>query len=149
MQNIHLGILDALQELILERKNISNYDIIEEIDNDLTILDTETYESGNFNTSHSARRSFLLQFGEFVKYKSFLVDNSHPQGLVINTVTTTGIVIVANAETKKIITYFAPTPSFLIKKFGITDVVILEKAKNNIKTIKDFEKQNKIKLKEI
>lgn len=149
MQNIHFEIIDALQELILEKKNISKYEILEESEEDLTLIDKYAYEHGEFNLNHAARRSFLLQFGDFIKYKSYLVDNAHPLGPVINTVTTTGIVIVANPVSQKIITYFAPTPSFLIKKFGITDVQILEKAKNNIVQIKDFEKSQKIKLKEL
>jgi hypothetical protein len=149
MNNIHMSILDALQELILEKRHITQYDVISETDESAVDLDASSFESIGGNSEYDARRTFLLNFGDFITYKSYIVDNGHENGLVINTVTTSGVVIVANLETKKIITYFAPTPSFLIKKFNIIDVDILEKAKNNVKFIKAFEKKNNKKLKDI
>lgn len=61
---------------------------------------------------------------------SCVVDTAHPNGLEIHTVLDSGVVVIGNATTKRLITWLIARPAQLIR-YGVTDKAILDKAYAN------------------
>lgn len=85
----------------------------------------------NSRTIHEGQRAFrrnkALELGKFEVVESFVVDTGHPDGLELHSVTSTGVVIIANIEKKHIITYLIARPG-QIKRYGINSNDLIEKA---------------------
>ena len=59
-----------------------------------------------------------IGFGNIVR--SFTIDRGHPNGPEIHTLTDTGVIIVQNERTKKIITLLIARPQQIIRLYNLT-----------------------------
>jgi len=86
------------------------------------------------NTIHESyrktRRDAALALGEFKKHSSYIVDTGHTEGLELHTVTTTGVVVIANLVKKVIVTYLIAREGQL-RRYGITDRALLMLARDH------------------
>lgn len=63
-------------------------------------------------------------------HMSFIVDTDHPNGLEVHTVLTSGVVVIGNLESKKLITWLIARVS-QITRYGVSDKKIIERAIQN------------------
>lgn len=63
-------------------------------------------------------------------HMSFIVDTDHPNGLEVHTVLTSGVVVIGNLESKKLITWLICRPGQL-KRYGISNKEIIKRSIQN------------------
>lgn len=70
--------------------------------------------STHYITEHSERQAFINDnIGRGVVVDSFIVDHGHPNGAEIHSVTDTGVIIIQNSSTLKLITELIARPEQL------------------------------------
>lgn len=77
-------------------------------------------------TNDRKRREAIIKnvIGEGKEVETFTVDRGHKNGPELHTITTTGIIIIRNARTKKIITKLIARPAQIKRYFKvITDTI--------------------------
>jgi hypothetical protein len=79
-----------------------------------------TPTSVHYRTERQGRHTFIQEYiGEGNVIDSFVVDRGHPSGAEIHSVTDTGIIIIHNQRTNKIITELIARPEQLRKLYRL------------------------------
>ena len=74
--------------------------------------------SFHYTSARQARNEFIeTAIGDGVVIDSFLVDNGHPKGAEIHSVTDTGIILIYNSVTNKLITKLIARPEQIRKLY--------------------------------
>lgn len=83
-------------------------------------MDTKHY------TNDRRTREEVIQkvIGEGKEFQTFVIDRGHKNGPELHTITTTGIIIIRNARTKKIVTKLIARPNQIKRYFDqITEAI--------------------------
>ena len=91
--------------------------------NDCAILKTErevrTMTSKHYTKDRQIREAIIKQIGLGEEVATFEIDRGHRNGAELHTVTTTGIIIIRNKRTNKLITKLIARPSQISRYFSI------------------------------
>lgn len=103
----------------------------------MKILGTTAIHATTFNiptthlmTDRQARFNFVRQLGGNVLI-SYLVDRYHQHGPEVHTILDSGVVMIGNAKSKRLITALIARPEQL-RRYGITDPKLLALAASNV-----------------
>lgn len=81
-----------------------------------------TPTSVHYRTERQERHAFIQEYiGEGSIIDSFVVDRGHPGGAEVHSVTDTGIIIIHNQRTNKLITELIARPEQLRKLYRLQD----------------------------
>ena len=73
--------------------------------------------SRHYNSERVAREMLIKKIGIGSEVATFKVDKGHPNGPELHTITTTGIIIIRNARTKKLVTKLIARPGQITRYF--------------------------------
>ena len=82
--------------------------------------------SRHYNSERVAREKLIREIGIGTEVATFRVDRNHPNGAELHTITTTGIIIIRNERTKKMVTKLIARPG-QIRRYPFKNQRIVEK----------------------
>ena len=86
--------------------------------------------SRHYNRDRVAREKLIKKIGLGKEIATFTVDKGHPMGAELHTITSTGIIIIRNQKTNKMVTKLIARPN-QIKRYGIEDKKVIEIARKH------------------
>ena len=86
--------------------------------------------SRHYNRDRVAREKLIKKIGLGKEIATFTVDKGHPMGAELHTITSTGIIIIKNQKTNKMVTKLIARPN-QIKRYGIEDKRLIEIARKH------------------
>ena len=87
-------------------------------------------DSRHYKNDRREREALIKKIGLGKEIATFKVDKGHPKGAELHTITDTGIIIIENARTHKIVTKLIARPN-QIKKYGINRKDVIEIARKH------------------
>lgn len=89
-----------------------------------------TYTEKTLHTEERAKRARLVAKLGGVPVYSFLVDKDHEHGLEVHTILDSGVIVIGNYRTYRLVTWLIARPA-QIKRYGVTDESLIAKAREN------------------
>lgn len=86
--------------------------------------------SKHYTDDRKIREELIQKIGLGKEIGTFRVDKGHPNGAELHTVTDTGIIIIRNERTHKMVTKLIARPN-QIKRYGIKDKNLIEIARKH------------------
>ena len=86
--------------------------------------------SRHYNRDRIRREELIKEIGLGKEITTVRVDRGHKDGAELHTITTTGIIIIRNERTHKMVTKLIARPN-QIKRYGINDKKVLEIAREH------------------
>ena len=86
--------------------------------------------SRHYNRERVAREKLIKKIRLGKEIATFTVDKGHPMGAELHTITSTGIIIIRNQKTNKMVTKLIARPN-QIKRYGIEDKKLIEIARKH------------------
>lgn len=86
--------------------------------------------SRHYNRDRIIREKLIKEIGLGKEIATVRVDRGHKDGAELHTITTTGIIIIRNERTHKMVTKLIARPN-QIKRYGINDKKVLEIAREH------------------
>ncbi len=86
--------------------------------------------SKHYTDDRKIREELIQRIGLGKEIGTFRVDKGHPNGAELHTVTDTGIIIIRNERTHKMVTKLIARPN-QIKRYGIKDKNLIEIARKH------------------
>ena len=86
--------------------------------------------SKHYTDDRKIREELIQKIGLGKEIGTFRVDKGHPNGAELHTVTDTGIIIIRNERTHKMVTKLIARPN-QIKRYGIEDKNLIEIARKH------------------
>ena len=87
-------------------------------------------DSRHYKNDRREREALIKKIGLGTEIGTFRVDTGHPKGAELHTITDTGIIIIKNARTHKVVTKLIARPN-QIKKYGIDHKDVIEIARTH------------------
>lgn len=81
--------------------------------------------SRHYNSERVARERLIKEIGIGTEVATFRVDRNHPNGAELHTITTTGIIIIRNERTHKMVTKLIARPG-QIRRYPIKNAKVVE-----------------------
>ena len=86
--------------------------------------------SRHYNRDRLSREKLIKKIELGKEIATFTVDKGHPMGAELQTITSTGIIIIRNQKTNKMVTKLIARPN-QIKRYGIEDKKLIEIARKH------------------
>ena len=83
--------------------------------------------SKHYNRDRIRREKLIQEIGLGKAIATVEIDRGHKDGAELHTITTTGIIIIRNAKTKKLVTKLIARPN-QIRRYGLKETEVIKKA---------------------
>ncbi len=87
------------------------------------------YTPSHHTTDRNERYEVVKALGGRPRY-SLIVDTGHPNGLEVHTILDSGVVVIGNLNSKKLITWLIARPA-QITRYGISEKALIDKAREH------------------
>lgn len=87
-------------------------------------------DSRHYKNDRREREALIKKIGLGKEIGTFKIDKGHPKGAELHIITDTGIIIIKNARTHKVVTKLIARPN-QIKKYGINCKDVIEIARKH------------------